>query len=126
MPAATTRRIPRPVRETAIAARRPSSATTSCGRGGGGGGSAVGADSVSGAGFSPKDWRQISAPPAAISTSGQTRASENQMPSARTVRSTATSSSPVPSATSTDARPDLIRTRAGRESPAGIRSQPSP
>ena len=33
----------------------------------------------------PSDWRQISAPPAAISTDGQTIASENQMPISRNV-----------------------------------------
>ena len=47
------------------------------------------------------------------------------MPSARKVSSTASSSRPVPSATSTAARPVRMRRRPGAQSPAGIRSQPS-
>src|SRR6185436_14445398 len=116
MPAATTSAMPRPVREIARTARRLSVLTISSGvrSAGAGRGSR-----------SPIDWRQISAPPPAIRTSGHTIASENQMPRARKVRSTARSRKAVPSATSTAARPVLIRTRVGRESPAGITSQPS-
>ena len=87
---------------------------------------ATGTASAVAGGFSPIDCRQMSAPPLAIRTSGHTIASENQIPRARTTSSAAISSSPVPSATSTAARPERIRTRAGRESPAGISSQPRP
>src|SRR5215211_3297848 len=129
--------MPMPVREMATAARRPS-ATASSARPGAatlGPASARTAPGTAAADAlrsrptvsagSPIDWRQISAPPAAIRKRGQTIASENHSPSSRSVSSTATSSRPVPSATSTAARPVRIRTRDGRESPAGIRSQPS-
>ena len=66
---------------------------------------ALGGASGSGAFLVPSDERQISAPPLATSTSGQTIASENQIPSARKINRALSSSSPVPSATSTAARP---------------------
>ena len=68
--------------------------------------------------------RQISAPPLATSTSGQTIASENQMPRPRKVSSTESSSKPTPSATSTALRPVGSRRRAAGLSPAGITSHP--
>ena len=77
----------------------------------------------------PSDWRQISAPPLATSTSGHTIASENQMPSARKVSSALIRSRPVPRATSTAARPVGARVAGAAavlESSAGIRSHASP
>jgi hypothetical protein len=127
-PAATTSAIPSPVRETATTARRLSVTARSRGVDGraaptGCAGAPAGC-AVPAARAPPNDWRQISAPPPAISTIGHTIASENQMPSARKASSTASSRNAVPSATSTAARPVRMRTRAGRESPAGMTSQP--
>ena len=116
MPAATTSAMPRPVRETARTVRRPSVLMISWG---------VRLRASGRGSRSPIDWRQISAPPPAISTSGHTIASENQMPSARKANSTASRRKAVPSATSTAARPVRMRGRLGLESPAGITSQPS-
>ena len=68
----------------------------------------------------------MSTPPVAISTSGQTIASENQSPRARNVRSALSRSSPLPSATSTEARaPDGPRRSLTGASPAGTTSQAS-
>ena len=91
--------------------------------GGRGGGGLTGAGSGS---REPSDWRQISAPPLATRTSGQASASENQIPRPRKVSSTLRSSRPVPSATSTAARPRGARRGAvAWASPAGMRSQAS-
>ena len=118
-PAAITSATPRPVREMAAAARRLSAASAARG------GSALTAARVGGASAAgsgpPSDWRHSSAPPLAIRTSGHTTASENQIPSARNVSRAASNSSPVPSATSTAARPVGSRLRAEPDSPVGIR-----
>ena len=52
----------------------------------------------------PTDWRQISAPPAATSTSGQVSASENGSPSSRNVSRIETTRQPTPMPTSSAAR----------------------
>ena len=104
----------------AAAARRLSAASSACLGGWALAGARAGGSFATGSG-PPSDCRQISAPPLAIRTSGHTTASENQIPSARNVSRTATSSSPVPSATSTAARPVGSRLRAEPGAPAGIR-----
>ena len=71
------------------------------------------------------DWRHSSAPPAATSAAGHATASENQKPSARIVSSTLSTSSPVPSPTSTAARPVRMRRTGAPESSLGMSAQPS-
>ena len=71
------------------------------------------------------DWRHSSAPPAATSTSGHAIASENQRPSARIASSALRTSRPVPSPTSSAARPVRIRRTGAAESSSGSSAQPS-
>ena len=72
-----------PVREIARPPRAGSrAARLAAARRARGAGAAAAAGSALGRPLAPSDWRQISAPPLATSTSGQTIASENQMPSA--------------------------------------------
>ncbi len=104
----------------AAAARRLSAASAACRGGSTLTATRVGCASAAGSG-PPSDWRHSSAPPLAIRTSGHTTASENQIPSARNVSRAASSSSPVPSATSTAARPVGSRLRADPGSPDGIK-----
>ena len=125
-PAAITSATPTPVRDTATAVR----AALAGSRAGlaarsGAAGDGRGRSDSSGVSAWPSDWRQISTPPVAISTSGQTMASENQSPSARKVSRALSRSSPLPRATSTAARTlDGVRSTEPA-SPAGTTSQAS-
>jgi hypothetical protein len=130
-PAATTSAMPRPVREIDAAVRpawgTAGSASTGAATAGAGRFALAPGTPVAGSGVTRDEEaepRQISAAPLAISTIGQTTASENQIPSARNVSSTLSSSNPVPIATSTARRPVGRRRRRGA-SPAGITSQAS-
>src|SRR5918992_1449056 len=96
-PAAITSATPTPVRDMAAAARFTSGAPVASAVSPRTSGAVAGA---SGAAAAVAEPRQISAPPLAISTSGQTIASENQIPSSRTPSSTLIRRSPVPAATS--------------------------
>ncbi len=104
----------------AAAARRLSAASAACLGGSARRAARVGGSSAAGSG-PPSDWRQMSAPPPAIRMSGHATASENQIPSARKVSRAAIKSSPVPSATSTAARPVGSRLLADPGSPDGIK-----
>src|SRR5918992_273010 len=84
-PAAITSATPTPVRDMAAAARFTSGAPVASAVSPRTSGAVAGA---SGAAAAVAEPRQISAPPLAISTSGQTIASEKQIPSSRTPSST--------------------------------------
>ena len=71
------------------------------------------------------DWRQISAPPAAVTTAGQMILSPNQRPQLRSSRTAESVRQPIPAATSQVSRRLSRRATTGRSGPsAGISAQP--
>ena len=71
------------------------------------------------------DWRQISAPPAAVTTSGQVILSPNHSPQLRSTSTAESVRQPIPAATSQVSRRLSRRATTGRSGPsAGINAQP--
>ncbi len=109
MPAAMTSVAPTPLRErTSVRSRRSSS------------GAGAGSGACTGVGRS--DWRQSIPAPAASSTTGQTMASESQIPSARIVSRKARVTRPTPTATSIAPRPRGRRRAHAAARPSGTPS----